>query len=298
MGRAAPRRIRRSSSASGPIRLDQPQVMGILNVTPDSFSDGGKFLDDPEEARRACRGDARGGRGDHRHRRRKHAARRRRGVGRRRDQARGPGGRALRGDGRGGQHRHPPAGGDGSGARGRRAYDQRRLGAAPRSAQPRVRGRERRAGGADARAGRGATTSTRAATTATSCSTCSTGCARARDRAIAGGIARERIVLDPGIGFGKSHGRKPRADERAAAVPRARPAAAARRQPQADDRRAEQRGAGAQAARRQRWRWRWRAMDAGVQLLRVHDVAETVQARNVWRGLRDAALTDFCGLAD
>src|SRR5688500_1008699 len=25
------------------IRLDQPQVMGILNVTPDSFSDGGRF---------------------------------------------------------------------------------------------------------------------------------------------------------------------------------------------------------------------------------------------------------------
>ena len=32
------------------IRLDQPQVMGILNVTPDSFSDGGQFLDDPEVA--------------------------------------------------------------------------------------------------------------------------------------------------------------------------------------------------------------------------------------------------------
>jgi dihydropteroate synthase len=27
------------------IRLDQPNVMGILNVTPDSFSDGGRFLD-------------------------------------------------------------------------------------------------------------------------------------------------------------------------------------------------------------------------------------------------------------
>ncbi len=27
------------------IRLDQPQVMGILNVTPDSFSDGGKHVD-------------------------------------------------------------------------------------------------------------------------------------------------------------------------------------------------------------------------------------------------------------
>lgn len=32
------------------IRLDQPQVMGILNVTPDSFSDGGKFLDKPDAA--------------------------------------------------------------------------------------------------------------------------------------------------------------------------------------------------------------------------------------------------------
>jgi dihydropteroate synthase len=37
-------------------------------------------------------------------------------------------------------------------------------------------------------------------------------------------------------------------------------------------------------------------MDAGVQIIRVHDVAETVQARNVWRGLRDAALTDFADL--
>ena len=27
------------------VRLDQPQVMGILNVTPDSFSDGGQFGD-------------------------------------------------------------------------------------------------------------------------------------------------------------------------------------------------------------------------------------------------------------
>lgn len=27
------------------VRLDQPQVMGILNVTPDSFSDGGQFAD-------------------------------------------------------------------------------------------------------------------------------------------------------------------------------------------------------------------------------------------------------------
>ena len=32
------------------IRLDQPQVMGILNMTPDSFSDGGKYVDDPKGA--------------------------------------------------------------------------------------------------------------------------------------------------------------------------------------------------------------------------------------------------------
>lgn len=32
------------------VRLDQPQVMGILNMTPDSFSDGGKHIDDAEAA--------------------------------------------------------------------------------------------------------------------------------------------------------------------------------------------------------------------------------------------------------
>jgi dihydropteroate synthase len=31
--------------------------------------------------------------------------------------------------------------------------------------------------------------------------------------------------------------------------------------------------------------------EQGVQLLRVHDVPETIQALKVWRGLRDAALT-------
>lgn len=32
------------------VRLDQPQVMGILNVTPDSFSDGGAHVGDPAGA--------------------------------------------------------------------------------------------------------------------------------------------------------------------------------------------------------------------------------------------------------
>ncbi|MEM8696940.1 MAG: dihydropteroate synthase [Pseudomonadota bacterium] len=32
------------------LRLDEPRVVGILNVTPDSFSDGGRHSDDPEAA--------------------------------------------------------------------------------------------------------------------------------------------------------------------------------------------------------------------------------------------------------
>lgn len=32
------------------IRFDAPQVMGILNMTPDSFSDGGQYTDDPQAA--------------------------------------------------------------------------------------------------------------------------------------------------------------------------------------------------------------------------------------------------------
>jgi len=41
-----------------------------------------------------------------------------------------------------------------------------------------------------------------------------------------------------------------------------------------------------------------RAFDGGAQVVRVHDVAETVQALHVWRGLRDAALTDFSQMGD
>jgi len=34
-----------------------------------------------------------------------------------------------------------------------------------------------------------------------------------------------------------------------------------------------------------------KAVEQGAHIVRVHDVAETVQAIQVWRGLRDAALT-------
>ncbi|MCB2066502.1 MAG: dihydropteroate synthase, partial [Erythrobacter sp.] len=114
--------------------------------------------------------------------------------------------------------------------------------------------------------------------------------AEARDRAMAAGIARDRIVLDPGIGFGKSL-----ADN--LALLNALPLFHALGQPLllgasrkrmigalSNEAGAHQRLGGSLALA-------MLGMDAGVHLLRVHDVAETVQARNVWRGLRDAALT-------
>ena len=118
-----------------------------------------------------------------------------------------------------------------------------------------------------------------------------------RDAALTAGIARERIVLDPGIGFGKSL-----ADN--TALINALPLFHALGQPlmvgasrkrmigaMSNEAPAGERLGGSLALA-------MAAMDAGVQLLRVHDVPETVQARNVWRGLRDAALTDFSDLPD
>ncbi|MBX7492471.1 dihydropteroate synthase [Qipengyuania sp. 1NDW9] len=113
-----------------------------------------------------------------------------------------------------------------------------------------------------------------------------------RDEALEAGIDASRILLDPGIGFGKSL-----ADNLALfnALPlfhalghplllgasRKRLIGALSNEAGAGERLG---GSIALAVK---------GMDAGVQLHRVHDVPETVQARNVWRGLRDAALTDF-----
>ena len=119
----------------------------------------------------------------------------------------------------------------------------------------------------------------------------------ARDRAIDGGIAPERIILDPGIGFGKSM-----ADNLALlnalplfhALGRPILLGASRKRmigALSKEAAAHQRLGGSVALA-------MAGMQAGYQLLRVHDVFETVQARNVWRGMRDAALTDFSGLGD
>jgi dihydropteroate synthase len=113
----------------------------------------------------------------------------------------------------------------------------------------------------------------------------------ARVRAVvAAGVARERLLIDPGIGFGKSlrhnlailnglslfHGiglpivlgasRKRTIGALAGEAP------------------VEQRLGGSIALA-------LAGAMQGVQLLRVHDVPETVQAVRVWRGLRDEALT-------
>jgi dihydropteroate synthase len=119
----------------------------------------------------------------------------------------------------------------------------------------------------------------------------------AATRCVRAGIPAEHVILDPGIGFGKSL-----ADN--LALMNALPLFHALGQPLllgasrkrtigalSNEAPAHKRIGGSTA-------FALAGMNAGVQLLRVHDVFETVQARNVWRGLRDAALTDFSGLAD
>ena len=113
-----------------------------------------------------------------------------------------------------------------------------------------------------------------------------------RDAAMAGGIARNQILLDPGIGFGKSLAEN-------LALINALPLFHALGQPMllgasrkrmigalAGEAPAHERLGGSVLLAA-------RGFDAAMQLLRVHDVAETVQALRVWRGLRDAALMDF-----
>ncbi len=276
------------------IRLDQPQVVGILNVTPDSFSDGGQFLDDPEvaHAHAAAMLEAGAAMID---------------VG---GESTRPGAAAVwEGDE---IKRVVPAVArlaamgaaisidtrrtavmEGALAAGAHVindvsalrHDPRSLEFAAASGAPVIlmhapgEGEDLHAGGAyqdvvldvfDWLAAR-------------------------RDAAMAAGVARDRIVLDPGIGFGKSIGDN-------LALMNALPLFHALGQPLmvgvsrkrmigalANEAPAHQRLGGSLTLA-------LKALDAGVQLLRVHDVAETVQAVRVWRGLRDAALTDFAQL--
>ncbi|BDI60571.1 dihydropteroate synthase [Qipengyuania nanhaisediminis] len=277
------------------VRLDQPQVMGVLNVTPDSFSDGGKFLERPEDGR-------------------DHAA-------------------AMLEKGAaiidiGGESTRPGGAATWEGDEIERVIPAVEYCAAMGAA---ISVDTRRAGVLDAALAKGAHMANDVSALRYDPRSlelvANAGCpvvlmhapgsgddlhegsgnysdvvtdvfdmlAAQRARAIEGGVAEDRIVLDPGIGFGKSL-----ADNLALinalplfhalgsplvlGVSRKRMIGALSHEEPAHERLG---GSIALAIK---------GMDAGVHLLRVHDVAATVQARNVWRGLRDAALTDFSQL--
>ena len=108
--------------------------------------------------------------------------------------------------------------------------------------------------------------------------------------AVAAGIARERIVVDPGFGFGKNVQHNLQLMNGLAMLhglgcpimlgaSRKRTIGALTNEAPPDQRLG---GSIALALK---------AANQGVQLLRVHDVPESLQALRVWRGLRDAALT-------
>ncbi len=104
------------------------------------------------------------------------------------------------------------------------------------------------------------------------------------------GISRDKILVDPGIGFGKSVAHNLELMNGLALLhglgcpivlgaSRKRMIGAL-----ANEAPADQRLPGSLALS-------LKAADQGAQIVRVHDVPETVQALKVWRGLRDSALT-------
>ncbi|MES2337768.1 MAG: dihydropteroate synthase [Pseudomonadota bacterium] len=110
------------------------------------------------------------------------------------------------------------------------------------------------------------------------------------DAVVAGGVERARILIDPGIGFGKTLGDNLALLNGLAlfhglgcgivlGASRKRMIGALSNEAPVDQRLG---GSVALALH---------GAGQGAQLLRVHDVAETVQALRVWRGLKDAALT-------
>lgn len=106
---------------------------------------------------------------------------------------------------------------------------------------------------------------------------------------VAAGLDRSRVIVDPGIGFGKTLAENLALINGLAAfhslgcpvmlgASRKRLVGALSNEAPVGERLG---GSLALALR---------GAEAGVQLIRVHDVAETVQAVRVWRGLRDRAL--------
>ncbi|MGB3806536.1 MAG: dihydropteroate synthase [Erythrobacter sp.] len=276
------------------VRLDQPQIMGVLNVTPDSFSDGGEFLEKPEAGR-------------------EHAA------------AMLEAGAAIIDIG--GESTRPGAAatweGDEIARVGPAVEYCTAMGAA-------ISVDTRRAGVLEDALQKGAHMANDVSALRYDPRmaelVAATGCPvvlmhspgkgdnpheggdygdvvsevfdmlrTARADAVEAGIAEDRIVIDPGIGFGKSVAENlallnalplfhALGSPLLLGVSRKRMIGALSNEEAPHERLG---GSIALAVK---------GMEAGVHLLRVHDVAATVQARNVWRGLRDAALTDFSQL--
>ncbi|MBB6124695.1 dihydropteroate synthase [Sphingobium subterraneum] len=108
---------------------------------------------------------------------------------------------------------------------------------------------------------------------------------------VAAGIVREKIIVDPGLGFGKTLNQNLAIINRLAlfqglGVPLLLGASRKRMiGALSNEAPASARLGGSVALA-------FRGVELGAQLLRVHDVPETVQMVHVWRGLRDAALTE------
>ena len=110
----------------------------------------------------------------------------------------------------------------------------------------------------------------------------------------AAGIDRSRILIDPGFGFGKTVGHNLELMNGLAlfhslgcplvvGASRKRTIGALSNEAPADRR------LGGSIA------FALKAVEQGAQIVRVHDVPETVQALRIWRGLRDQALTPRLG---
>ena len=108
--------------------------------------------------------------------------------------------------------------------------------------------------------------------------------------AVEAGIPREHILIDPGFGFGKNVAHNLELMNGLAlfhslscpivlGASRKRTIGAL-----SNEAPAEQRLAGSIA-------FALKALEQGAQILRVHDVPETLQALRIWRGMRDQALT-------
>jgi dihydropteroate synthase len=104
------------------------------------------------------------------------------------------------------------------------------------------------------------------------------------------GIARDRILIDPGFGFGKNVGHNLELMNGLALLhslgcPIVVGASRKRTIGALSGEAAADRRLGGSIA------FALKAVEQGAQIVRVHDVFETMQALKVWRGLRDQALT-------